>query len=100
MRKEGRLELGRHNRRPIPLLGWGHKVWKREVEEHVNDELLKDLHEAVSPPQDAEGNKLPQPRRKDMVGISGGLGRYATTAGRNLDSWTSASRRTRWVKSP
>ena len=48
----------------------GAKPWKREVKEHINNELINDLHEALALAQDAEGKEL-NTRRKDMVGLSG-----------------------------
>lgn len=52
---------------------------EREVKEHLSNELLKVLREAVSPPLEAESDEL-QPRRKDMAGMSSCLNRCATTA--------------------
>ena len=77
--EEGNLGLGRQGRSAIPLTKWGQQTWKREVKEHINNELIKDLHEAVAPAKDEEGREL-KPRRKDMVGLSGCVDRYATTA--------------------
>lgn len=73
------LEFQREGRGPIPLIGWNRKAWKQEVKRHINDDLLRELHDAVTPAHDNEGNELP-PGRKDMVGFPANVDRQATMA--------------------
>ena len=63
------LEFTREGRGPIPLIGWNKKAWRQEIKRHINDDLLKELHDAVAPAQDDEGKEIP-PRRKDMLGLT------------------------------
>ena len=73
------LEFQRKGRGPIPLTEWNKKDWKREIKKHINDDLLKELHEAVATAYDEEGYEL-EPRRKDMVGFPEYVDRQATMA--------------------
>lgn len=77
--QEDELEFRRIGRAPIPLTKWGKKAWSCEVKKHINDNLLRDLREAVRPAQDDNGQELP-PRRKDTVGFPSEVDRQATTA--------------------
>ena len=61
--QEDELEFKREGRGPIPLTKLGKKVWKKEVKQHINDDLLQELHEAVKPAFDSEGQETP-PRKK------------------------------------
>ena len=71
--------MKRPGRRSIPLLGWGEKIWKKEVQTHISDDTVRDLHKAVCPQVDSEGLEL-QPRRKDMADLAPDLDRVATLA--------------------
>ena len=73
------LELAREGREPIPITGWGKKAWTEEVKRHINDDLLRELHDAVKPELDEQGSPIP-PRRKDMVGFPEAVDRQATLA--------------------
>ena len=53
---DNELEFQREGRGPIPLIGWNRKAWKQEVKRHINDDLLRELHEAVALAHDNEGN--------------------------------------------
>ena len=41
------IEFRREGRTPIPLTRWGKKSWSYEIKKHINDNLLRDLYEAV-----------------------------------------------------
>ena len=73
------LEFTREGRGPIPLTKRGKTVWVKEVKQHINDDLLKELHDAVKPAQDDGGQEIPT-RRKDMVGFPSMVDRHATMA--------------------
>lgn len=75
----GALELQREGRRPIPITGWGKRAWSQMVRSHINDDMIRDLHNDVRPEQNKDGSHVP-PRRKDMVGITPHVGRMATLA--------------------
>ena len=77
--QQNELEFQREGRSAIPLTKWGNKSWTKEVKKQINDDLLKELHEAVKPDFDKEGNPL-MPRRKDMVGFPEMVDRHATMA--------------------
>ena len=55
----------------------GKKTWAQEVRQHINDEMVNELHDAVSPAQNEKGEWL-QPRLKDMVRIDRTIDRVAT----------------------
>ena len=55
----------------------GEKAWAKEIKRHINDNLLRELHEAVEPAYDNNGQEIP-PRRKDMVGFPANVDRHAT----------------------
>ena len=73
------LEFKREGRGAIPLTKWGKKAWAKEIRQHINDDLLKELHDAVKVAYDDEGQEL-EPRRKDMVGFPALVDRHATMA--------------------
>lgn len=73
------LEFRRSGRAPIPLAKWGKNAWAKEIKQHINADLLKELHEAVKPSYDEGGQEL-MPRRKDMVGFPPMVDRHATMA--------------------
>ena len=77
--RQEELEFRTNGRGPIPLTRWGKKAWAKEIKRHINDDLLKELHEAVKPDHDNEGKAIP-PRRKDMVGFPEEVDRHATMA--------------------
>ena len=76
---QNELEFRREGRGPIPLVGWNRKAWKQEIKRHINDDLLRELHDAVAPAWDEDGKEIP-PRRKDMVGFPETVDRHATLA--------------------
>lgn len=77
--QQGELEFRRDGRAPIPFTKSGKKAWSKEIKRHINDNLLRELHEAVEPAYDRSGQEIP-PRRKDMVGFPANVDRRATMA--------------------
>ena len=77
--RRNELEIRRSGRGPIPSTKWGKKAWTKEIKRHINDDLLKELHEAVKPDYDNEGKAIP-PMRKGMVGFPEEVDRHATMA--------------------
>ena len=71
------LEFARRDKSAIPLTGWGKKAWTAEVKRHINDNLLMDLHDAVKPMLNDQGQPVP-PRRKDMAEFPSQVDRFAT----------------------
>ena len=62
-----------------PAAGMGRENVEKEVQTHISDDTVRDLHKAVCPQVDSEGYEL-QPRRKDMADLHPILDRVATLA--------------------
>ena len=57
--------------------GWGAKAWARAIRDQINDEVIRNLHDAVKPTVDDRGQPVP-PRRKDMTEFPRYVDRFAT----------------------